>query len=231
MESTQSIPEICRLPGCQEPFSSLSHLAGAVIFVFLGALLLRRGAGDRLRLAFLGVYAASCVLLFAMSGLYHMMARGELARQIFERLDHCAIFLLVAGTFTPIHGILFRGWLRWGPLLLIWFGAIAGVILKMIYFKELADWLGLSLYLGLGWLGIFGAVLLARQYGLAYIKPILLGGVAYTLGGLMDLRGWPIFIPGWIHPHDVFHIAVLLGALFHWRFIWDISNINRVAIN
>lgn len=223
IDVSQSLPELCRLPGCHEPFSAVSHLAGAVIFVFLGALLLRRGAGDRCRLVFLGVYAVSCVLLFAMSGIYHMMVRGGTPRQVFERLDHSAIFVLVAGTFTPIHGILLRGWLRWGPLVVVWAGAIAGVCLKTVFLAACPDWLGLTLYLVLGWSGSFAAVLLALRHGLAFIKPILLGGLAYSVGGVIDLGGWPVLIPGWIHSHEVFHIAVLFGALFHWRFIWTIA--------
>jgi channel protein (hemolysin III family) len=151
------------------------------------------------------------------------MTRGGPARQVFERLDHSAIFLLVAGTFTPIHGILFRGWLRWGPLFLIWAGAVAGVILKSIFFDDVAQWVGLSTYLALGWFGIFGYVLLARRHGLAFVSPVLWGGVAYTIGGIMELLGWPVLIPGTIHSHDVFHIAVIIGALLHWRFIWTIS--------
>ena len=116
-----------------------------------------------------------------------------------------------------------RGWLRWGPLLVVWAGAIAGISLKTIFLDACPDWLGLSLYLALDWSGLFGAILLARKYGLASIKPVLFGGLAYSIGGVMELRGWPVVIPGWIHPHEVFHIAVLFGALFHWRFIWTIA--------
>lgn len=218
-----TLPEINSLPGCQEPFSSLSHFFGALIFLFLGALLLRRSAEDRVRLAFLTVYAASCLFLFVMSGLYHMMPRGGPARRVFEQLDHSAIFFLVAGTFTPIHGILFRGWLRWAPLILVWAGAFAGVFFRIVVFEDFSSWVALSVYLTLGWLGLFGYVLIARQHGLAFVNPILWGGIAYTVGGILECLGWPILLPGTIHSHDVFHVVVLLGALLHWRFIWTIS--------
>jgi channel protein (hemolysin III family) len=223
IDSSQQIPELCHVPGCHEPVSAVSHLAGAAMFLFLGALLLRRGRGDCARLAFLGIYVASCLLLFSMSGVYHMLVRGETAHRVVERLDHAAIFVLVAGTFTPIHGLLFHGWYRWGPLALVWGGAITGITLKMIFFEDFPAWLGLSLYLTQGWIGIFGAVVLARRYGLAFIRPLLLGGLAYSIGGFMELRGWLIVIPGWIHAHELFHIAVLFAALFHWRFIWQIA--------
>lgn len=211
------------LPGFHEPFSAMSHLFGAGVFLILGVLLLIRGRGSRERLAFLGVYVFSCVFLLTMSGVYHMMVRGGTARRVMERLDHGAIFVLIAGTFTPAHGILFRGWLRWGPLLFIWAAAIAGITLKVIFFDDLPHWLGLTFYIILGWFGAFGGVLLARRYGFAFIAPLLFGGVAYTIGGLMDGIGWPVIVPRLIHPHEVFHLAVLVGVLCHWLFTWQFA--------
>ena len=108
--------ELYHLPGFHEPFSAISHLFGALLFLALGVPLLLRGRGSFARVFYLGVYTFSCVLLFSMSGVYHMMVRGGTAHRVIERLDHGAIFILIAGTFTPAHGILFRGWLRWGPL-------------------------------------------------------------------------------------------------------------------
>lgn len=220
--STQ-LPEICRLPGCHEPFSAISHLVGAAVFLILGIMLLCEARGDRARQMFLGIYAFACVFLFSMSGVYHMMTRGSIAHQVMERLDHSAIFVLVAGTFTPIHGLLFRGWLRWGPLMLVWTGAVAGIVLKTVFFAHVAEWVGLSLYLGLGWVGVFGAFFLARQYGVAFIRLLVLGGIVYSLGAIMEYFGWFTLIPGVLHPHDLFHLTVLVAALLHWRFIWQIA--------
>ena len=217
------ISELHRLPCFHEPFSAASHLLGAVVFVALGYRLLRRGRGDRARLLFLGVYATSCVLLLSVSGVYHMTARGGPAHRVMERLDHSAIFVLIAGTFTPAHGLLFRGPYRWVPLVLIWAAATAGIALKAVFFDDLAEWLGLTFYLTLGWFGGLSALLLARRYGLALVKPLLLGGVAYTVGGVMEYLGWLALIPGVIHAHEVFHLAVLAGAFCHWRFVWQFA--------
>jgi channel protein (hemolysin III family) len=217
------ISELYHLPGFNDPFSAISHLAGAVIFLVLGLLLLRRGRGDWARLVFLGIYVFSCVFLLSMSGVYHMMAQGGTARRVMDRLDHGAIFVLIAGTFTPAHGILFRGWLRWAPLLLIWAAAITGITLKVIFFDALPEWLGLSFYLALGWLGTVSGIILGRRYGFAFIAPLLFGGVAYTIGGLMDIFGWPILVPRVIQPHEVFHVAVLVGVFCHWLFVWQFA--------
>jgi hemolysin III len=120
-------PKIYHLPGFYEPFSVVSHLGAAVLFVILGSRLLKRGRGDGLRQAVLGVYAGSCIFLFTVSGIYHMLAADSPARAMMVRIDHSAIFVLIAGTYTPVHGILFQGWARFGPIALIWAAASAGI--------------------------------------------------------------------------------------------------------
>jgi channel protein (hemolysin III family) len=217
------LAELYHLPGFHDPFSAISHLAGAVVFLVLGGLLMRRGRGDPARLAFLGVYTVSGVFLLSMSAVYHMMMRGGTARQVFERLDHSAIFVLIAGTFTPAHGLLFRGWRRWGPLLLIWAAAITGITLKSIFLHGLAEGLGLTSYLALGWVGVLSALSLWRRYGFAFVEPLVLGGAAYSVGGVLEYLGWPVLIPGVVHAHEVFHLAVLVGVFCHWCFIWQFA--------
>ena len=195
----------------------------------LGIMLLRRGRGAVVRVVCLSIYAFSCVFLLSMSGVYHMMVQGGDARAVMERLDHGAIFVLIAGTFTPTHGILFRSWRRWGPLAFMWVAAIAGVTLKTIFFNDVSEWLGLIFYLALGWLGFVSGVLVARRYGVAFILPLVWGGIAYTLGGVVDYSRWPTIVPRVIHSHEVFHVLVLVGALFHWRFIWQFAGFDGGA--
>jgi channel protein (hemolysin III family) len=219
----QSLPHVYSLPGLYEPFSVVSHLAGAAVFAVLGYRLIRRGKGNAFRQTVLAVYAASCVLLFATSGVYHMIAADTPARATLARLDHSAIFILIAGTFTPAHGILFRGWRRWAPLVLIWGAAIGGIVLKSVYFADLAGGPGILIYLFLGWLGAISGTWLALRYGFRFVTPILWGGIAYSIGALVEYMRWPVMIPGVIHSHDIFHLAVLVGACFHWSFIWRIA--------
>lgn len=215
--------DVYHLPGFYEPFSAISHLAGALLFLPMGYALLRRGRGDLGRQLFLGVYAAACVFLFAMSGVYHMMVRGGTAHAVMERLDHGAIFVLIAGTFTPAHGLLFRGPWRWGPLVLIWGAAVTGITLKTIFLRGLAEWLGLTFYLTLGWFGAVSAYLLARAYGFRFIRPLVWGGLAYSAGGVAEFLGWRVVIPGVVGPHEIAHVAVLAGALWHFRFVWQFA--------
>jgi channel protein (hemolysin III family) len=217
-------PKIYNLPGFYEPFSVLSHLGGAALFLVLGSRLLKRGRGDGLRQAVLGVYTGSCVFLFIMSGVYHMLAADSPARSVMVRIDHSAIFVLIAGTYTPVHGILFRGPARWGPLVVIWAAALCGMGLKCWYFDDWPTWLGLGLYLLLGWLGTISGIAIAQRHGFRFVQTLLWGGIAYSAGAILEFIHWPVIIPGVVHPHELFHLAVVIGALFHWLFIWRIAD-------
>ncbi len=211
--------DIHSIPGFHEPFSSLSHLGGAAVFAILAVRLLRRGRGDGWREVYLGIFAFSCVFLMAMSGVYHLLDRGGAGRTVMARLDHAAIFVLIAGTFTPVHGIVFHGAQRWGPLLLLWALAAIAISLKSIYFGELGEGLGLALYLGMGWIGLVSGSILWRRHGWRFVLPLAWGGVAYTAGAILEFLRWPVLIPGVLGPHELFHVAVLLGAGLHWRFV------------
>jgi channel protein (hemolysin III family) len=141
-----------------------------------------------------------------------------------ERLDHGAIFILIAGTFTAVHGIVFRGWVRWVPLLIVWLFTAACVTLKTVFFESLPEWVGLSFYLGLGWGVALTAIPIFRRHGFAYLAPLFYGGAAYSIGAFMEYMGWLIVIPGVLHAHEIWHLAVLAGAVLHWRFVWNVAN-------
>lgn len=208
------------IPGFADPFSSITHLAGTAVFSVLAFFLIARGRGNGGRMFALAVFAFSAVFLLSMSGVYHLLAVGGTGRMVLQRLDHAGIFLLIAGSFTPVHGILFAGFWRWGFLSLIWVLAITGITLKVIFFDSIPEWLGLSFYLGLGWCGLFSGFLLTRRFNFFFIKPLLYSGLSYSLGGITEFLGWPVLIPGVIGPHELFHVAVIAGIGLHWRFVY-----------
>jgi channel protein (hemolysin III family) len=213
-------PALIHLHGFWDPFSAASHLVGAAVFLVLGVRLVRRAAPDPARQLAVGVYAACAVLLLLCSGVYHMATGGTMLSRLLVRLDHAAIFFLIAGTFTPIHALLFRGALRWAPLVFIWLAAVVGAILKTLYFYSVPESVGLSLFLLMGWLGLIGGVVLLRREGFTFVRPLLRGGVAFSVGAAMEFARWPVVLPGVIHAHDVFHLAVLAGCALHFSFIW-----------
>jgi channel protein (hemolysin III family) len=215
------------IPGFSEPFSSLSHLIAAGIFALLGGCRLYCERASRSRFISLSIYVFSCVLLLTVSGVFHLLKPGGLGREVFLRLDHAAIFIFIAGTFTPIHGLLFDGWRRWGILLMMWGFALIGLTLKIIFIHDMAEWLGLTLYLGMGWMGTISAVLLYQRYGAQFLKYLIFGAVAYTAGALLDYFQFPGVLPGVIGSHELFHVAVLLGMGFHWFMVRQLTLVCR----
>ncbi|MCK9621643.1 MAG: hemolysin III family protein [Methylobacter sp.] len=205
--------------GFTHPLSSIIHLLGAVFFTYQAKHMLRRVKGSSIRTISLAVFSGSCIFLLLVSGVYHLLATTGVAHTVFQRLDHAAIFLVIAGTFTPINCILFTGLLRWGFLVTVWVLAISGLIVKTIFFTTIPEWLGLSFYLGLGWMGLFMGFHLWRDYGFAFIQPLVLGGIFYTVGAIIEYHQKLTIVPGIIGPHEILHIAVLLGIGFQWWFI------------
>ncbi len=216
--------EIIPIPGFYQPFSSLSHLLGAVVFAGFSLPLLLRGRGDGPRLTSLAIFCLGTVTLLTISGTYHLLDPAGSARPVIRRLDHAAIFVLIACSFTPSLIILFRGRTRWGILSLVWLYAIVAIVFKLAYFDQISSRQGLAMYLLMGAIGIFPCVLLSRLHGWLFLKPILFGGLAYALGGTLESFHWPIMVPGVIQWHEVFHIAVLIGLGFHWAFVFTIAD-------
>jgi len=212
--------EIIPIPGFSEPVNSLTHLLAAGV-AFVGTFFLcYKGWGNRIRIFSLIVFSSSLVFLFSMSGVYHLLDPANLPRFVFQRLDHAAIWTLIAGTFTPMHMILFRGTWRWGVLILIWTIAITGLVLEAVFFEDVPAWLSLSFYLGLGWFGVLTGWHFRRTFGDPSIRYLWLGGVCYSIGGLLDFLGWPRMVDGVIEGHEIFHFFVIAGAFYHWLFIY-----------
>lgn len=215
--------DIYSLPGFREPVSSFSHLLGAVVFAFLSVRLLRLGRGNMAREVSLAVMAISSVFLLSMSAMFHMLAPGP-GRDLFLLLDTAGIFALIAGTMTPVHVILFQGVGRWGPLLLIWFAAAAGVTLRTAFDQVIPPALESVVFLILGWAGAISAIVIGRRYGFALVKPLLWGGVAYSIGVVILESAWPVVIPGVVGPHELWHVAVLIGLGLHWKFVFQFAS-------
>ncbi len=222
------------IPGFADPISSWTHLLAAVTALVGGRYLYLKGRGNSARVASLMVFTFTLVFLFSMSGVFHLLERGGAARDVLQRLDHAGIWVLIAGTFTPIHVILFRGPLRWGILGLVWTLAITGLVLEVVFFTSFPEWLLLSFFLGLGWFGAITGLQFFRLFKDRSIRFLLAGGIFYSIGGFFDFIRWPTFITGVIGPHEIFHVFVILGALSHWWFVYEWSShpvANTLTIN
>ena len=207
------------LPGFNQPVSSMSHLVGAVVYLVLAIVILKRAWPSRVIFwnTFLFVFAT--VVLLSLSGVYHMFSPGGTPGQVMVRLDVAAIFFLIASTFTPIHGVLFSGWKRWGVLVPLWLIAITGITLRTIFFNSIPYWVGTAIFLAMGWIGLFSSILMWRYYRWEAVGPTLWGGIMYTIGAVGDSFAWPTIIPMVWGSHETFHFFVLAGLGFHWHLV------------
>ncbi len=202
-----------------QPVSSLTHLIAGIITLFSAYFLLRRGWGNKIRTISLVVFMAGIVFVFMMSGIYHALEPG-LGRQVFRRLDYAAIFTMIAGTATPIHVILFRGIWRWGMLIYLWFVAIAGLLLTVILLDQIPEWITLLVFVAMGWSALLSMLQAWRLYGFHSISFAFYGGIAYSIGAVIDFTRSLDIVPGFLGPHEIFHVFVIIGAAFHWILIY-----------
>ncbi|MFT7463738.1 MAG: channel protein (hemolysin III family) [Pseudohongiellaceae bacterium] len=213
------MPEIQAIPGFFEPVSSLTHLVGALVFLALSVPMLRHFARSRRLWTALGLFSFSVVFMLSMSGVYHLLDEGGVARPVLRRLDHVAIFVLIAGTLTAVHTVLMKGPWRWVMITVAWIACALGVALKVLYFDETPEWVALAVYLGMGWLGFISTMRLWYLHGPRYIAPLIAGGMLYTVGAVLDFLRAPVLIPGVVHAHELFHVCVLAALGLHWAFV------------
>jgi len=209
--------------GFSEPFSSLSHFLGAGLCAVFSIPLWRSARGHFAHRLAIGIFCFASMLLLSMSGVYHLLPAGSAGKAVLQRLDHAAIFVLIAGTFTPLHAILFRGALRWIPLALIWTIAVAGIILKTAFFSQIPEFISIGTYLGMGWLGAFSGILIYWRWGFNVVLPLFEGAMVYTIGSIFEFLKQPVIISGVLGPHELFHVTVLFGIAYHWKFVHHIA--------
>jgi hemolysin III len=194
----------------EEVANSLTHGFGLVLsiggFGFLAALAFVKG--DVWHIASSIIYGASLVTLYAASTLYHTCTRSELKRRL-RILDHCCIYLLIAGSYTPFALIVLRDGIGFGLLMLVWAAALFGVTMKVVFPGRFSAG-GIVLYLAMGWIGVIAVQPIYLALGMAPLALLVAGGVSYTLG--MIFFGWHAIR----HHHAIFHVFVLAGSIMHY---------------
>ncbi len=195
----------------EEIANSLSHGLGAVAALVGGILLIVTAAqrGDAAFIVGSSIFAATVLLLYTVSAVYHAMPHSRFKR-IFRALDHTSIYLLIAGTYTPFTLGVLRGPWGWTLLGLIWSLALAGVLLKMI------GWLGyghrsLYLYLAMGWLALIAAQPLWTHVPGPGLLWLLAGGIAYTAGVIFYASDHRVR-----YHHFIWHLFTLAGTTCHF---------------
>lgn len=159
------------------------------------------------------IYGSSMILLYTMSSIYHGLKPKGTAKKVFQILDHCSIFLLIAGSYTPFCLITFREYnpvLGWTIFGIIWGIAILGIVLNSIDLKKYRVF-SMICYLGMGWCIIFTANLLPKLLGILGLVLLVTGGIAYTIGAILYGLGVKKK-----YMHSVFHLFILLGSILQF---------------
>lgn len=205
----------------KDPVSSWTHFIGFWLALGAVAVLVWRVAGDGPKSLAMAIYGATLVMLFLASSLYHWFDIGERGNRWLKRLDHAAIFLLIAGTYVPPLLLLLDGIWRIAILSLVLGLAVAGALLKMIWI-DCPEWLSLTLYFGLSFIILIPAPLIFPQLSGGPLALLVGGGLAYTLGAVVYARGWPDPWPGRFGYHEIWHLFVLAGAAAHFAFTYSL---------
>lgn len=195
-------------------WSALTHGAGAVLGALGGAVLLALASGsgaDALAVASLAVFAASMTALYLASCLYHCVNTTVRGRLFLRKLDHAMIYVLIAGTYTPICLSVLGGPLGWSLFGVIWGLAVLGMIVTMFWLNA-PRLLTTMFYVGMGWMALLALRPLAAALAPAAFGWMLLGGVMYTAGGVMYALKWPLKNNPRFGCHEIFHVFVLLGS-------------------
>ncbi len=176
------------------------------------------GWGDLAKVLSLLIYGLSLIAMFSASATYHLVNKGPGVLGWLRKLDHSAIYLLIAGTYTPICLHFFTGFWSWGVLVVIWGMALTGVIVKLFVINA-PRWITAGVYLVMGWLGILGFKEIIATMPAPAIAWLVLGGLLFTAGAVIYVLKKPNPWPGVFGFHEIWHIFIILGCLAHYILI------------
>jgi hemolysin III len=205
-----AVPEVRVKPRLR----GVSHQYAFFVSLGSGTLLVLLAATTRASVA-AAVYAASVSALFGVSALYHHVTWTGPTRRRMRRLDHATIFLLVAGTYTPVGLLVLKGTLATVVLAVVWGGAVAGIVLELAWTRA-PRWLGGSVYLALGWVAVVAMPQLFARLGVAGGLLLVAGGLAYSAGAAVYALRRPDPVPAVFGYHEVFHLLVIAGVAAHF---------------
>jgi hemolysin III len=208
-----SLDPLISAPDSNEYFNSISHLIGAILSVSALAVLVSLAAiaGKPAHVVGFAIYGICLFLSFLFSSLLHFFLLFNKYLRVFGILDHNAIYLLIAGTYTPFCLVIFsgaRGWLLFG---IIWSLAVFFITIKSIFFTKIPVWMSNLSFLLMGWIIVFLIGPIYNELGMRAISMLIAGGLFYTAGALIFANGRPNPFPPYFGNHEIWHICVLAG--------------------
>ncbi len=203
-----NLPEYTK---AEEIMNSVTHGIGVIFSLLAYPSLSKKYSGNCL--FYIAVYCATLFILYSVSTIYHALKPGKL-KGIFRKLDHCSIFLLIAGTYTPLCTIYIRKPVAINILIGIWITALAGIIINAIDVNKFSK-ISLACYIIMGWSVIFIAKPAFESLDSLQTLYLITGGIFYTLGAILYVMGKKMR-----YMHSVWHVFVLAGSVFHFMMMW-----------
>jgi hemolysin III len=194
-----------------------THLVAAPLTLVAGAFILFLNPDPLVRIS-VGIFILSAINLFALSALYHVGNWSPVIKQRLRRLDHSNIYLLIAGTYTPVAVLLLDEESSRILLIVIWVAAVLGVVLSTLWITA-PRFLSVAVYLLMGWASLAYIPQILEAGGVVVLTFIALGGVAYSIGGLIYALKRPNISPMWFGFHELFHAFTILAFIFHFTAI------------
>ena len=207
----------------REPGSAITHYIGMMMAVIAATPLLIKAAlsANRASLPAMSIFILSMILLYGASATYHSVNIGDKALRIFRKIDHMMIFVLIAGTYTPVCLIILDGPLGYTLLSVVWGIALFGILLKFLWIT-CPKWFSSLIYIAMGWvcLGVFGTLWDVLPH--AAFLWLLAGGIIYTIVGIIYALKLPIFNGKhkYFGSHEIFHLFVMAGSICHFIFMY-----------
>ena len=184
----------------------IALIAGMVLVIFAPTLAGRVSTG---------IFTLTAVMLFGTSAVYHRGDWSDRTKAVLRRMDHANIFLIIAGTYTPLTVMLLDGTTRVVVLSVVWAGALIGLLLR-IFWLGAPRWAYVPLYLALGWVAIGFIGPFYRAGGAAVVTLIIAGGLCYTVGAIIYGTKWPRGSERYFGFHEIFHALTIAGFLCHY---------------
>ncbi|QED50127.1 PAQR family membrane homeostasis protein TrhA [Cytobacillus dafuensis] len=202
----------------REPINGLTHLAGAILsFVGLLSMVIKAASTttSALVITSVAIFGISMILLYSASATYHMVIAKDKVIAFLRRLDHSMIFVLIAGSYAPFCLISLHGVTGWVIFSIVTIVAVVGVFFKMIWFN-CPRWLSTALYVALGWVIIFAFSPLSKTLSSEGLLLLLLGGILYTIGGVIYAVKPKFLEFKYFGFHEIFHIFIMMGSMAHF---------------
>lgn len=218
---TQSSMDVAEtLPGKVKPLlRGWSHALAALGSLVVTLCLCVLSYADKPRLLSMLIFGLSMIELYTVSAIYHIITWSPPRRRIWRALDHANIFVLIAGTYTPLCFNILTGWVRLVILLVIWLLALLGVSTALFSIK-FPRWVSAALYIGMGWIVVLALPLFLAVLPWFSVATLLLGGLCYTIGAVIYARKKPDPFPRVWGYHELFHLFVILGSSAFAACVW-----------